>query len=132
MVFVFGLDVPLVEMMFVLTVVLVILLAIMIFQIIELLSLKKDLKKLVKKEEEEINILSKVQKTEEKEIKVLNNVQKKMNKIITSNSYINKVEQLMKCKTNSKTKFSDKDKIKIIADSLWNELVKNAKHKKLR
>lgn len=132
MVFVFGLDVPLVEMMFVLTIVLVILLAIMIYQIIELLNLRKDLKKLVKKEEEDIKVLTKVEKAEEKEVKVLNNVQKKMNKIITSDSYVNKVEQLMKCKTTKKKKYSDKDKIKIIADSLWEELVKTAKKKKLK
>lgn len=122
MVFVFNMDVPLVELIFVLTIILSLLLIAIVFIISILYKLKKRLDAIFGQEASELTNLKRLEKEENQEIDLLKEIGRSLDKVITSEIYTSKVEALLKPKGGRK--LSEKDKIKIIADSIRDELVK--------
>jgi hypothetical protein len=74
MVFVFGIDIPLVELIFVLTLILVLLLAFLIYVVIIQTKLNKRLKEILAKENLELRGLQSIEEKETTEISLLNRI----------------------------------------------------------
>ena len=74
MVFVFGIDIPLVELIFVLTLILVLLLALLIYVVIIQNKLNKRLKEVLAKENLELRGLQSIEEKETTEIGLLNRI----------------------------------------------------------
>ena len=72
MVFVFGIDVPLVELIFVLTLILILLFALLIYVVIIQNKLNRRLKEVLKKENQELVGLKHIEDKETHEISLLN------------------------------------------------------------
>lgn len=107
MVFVFGVDIPLVEVLFVLALVLMFLLALLIIVIVNqhrinqrlklLVSEErtelKDLRLLTKEEKEELEDLQDIRKEEKEEIGLLEDIRKELDKILAQQSTEKKITQ---------------------------------------
>ncbi|MBW2996684.1 hypothetical protein KY332_05300 [Candidatus Woesearchaeota archaeon] len=74
MVFVFGIDIPLVEMIFVLTLILVLLLALLIYVVVILNKLNERLKEILRKENLELRGLKTIEEKEQTEIGLLRKI----------------------------------------------------------
>jgi len=74
MVFVFGIDIPLVELIFVLTLVLALLLALLIYIVINQMKLNKRLKQIFEKENTELRDLKSIEDKEKTEIGLLRRI----------------------------------------------------------
>ncbi|MBD3248690.1 hypothetical protein GF336_01475 [Candidatus Woesearchaeota archaeon] len=125
MVFIFGMDVPLVELTFLLTIILILLAGLMIYTIILFVKLSKKLDSVVEKEKKELNILQKLEKGEKLETEALTNLKEKLDSLVTSEAYAKKIESLLK----KKKKSTEKEKVKTIAEYIWNELVRASRKK---
>ncbi|MBU0456943.1 MAG: hypothetical protein ABH824_02665 [Nanoarchaeota archaeon] len=82
MVFVFGIDVPLVEMIFVLTIILVVLLGLLIYLVIGQVKLKRELKTVINKENVELKGLKEIQGEEKDELGLLRTMRSEMDKLL--------------------------------------------------
>ncbi|MBU0470606.1 MAG: hypothetical protein KJ984_03970 [Nanoarchaeota archaeon] len=84
MVFVFGVDIPLVEMIFVLTIILVILLGLLIYLVIGQVKLKRELKIVISKENVELGDLKEIQEEEKGNIGLLRAIKSELDKLLYS------------------------------------------------
>ncbi len=74
MVFIFGVDIPLVELIFVLTLILIGLLALLIYLVVSQTKLNKRLKEILAKENLELKDLSNIEEKEKAEISLLRRI----------------------------------------------------------
>ena len=74
MVFIFGIDIPLVELIFVLTLILILLLALLIYLVVSQTRLNKRLKEILRKENLELKDLSNIEEKEKAEIGLLRRI----------------------------------------------------------
>jgi len=84
MVFVFGVDIPLVELIFVLTVVLILLFGFMIYLVIGQVKLRRKLRTVIYKENIELRDLRKLQIEERDELKLLRIIRAELDKLLYS------------------------------------------------
>ncbi|MBW2981885.1 hypothetical protein KY343_03325 [Candidatus Woesearchaeota archaeon] len=125
MVFVFGIDIPLVELIFVLTLVLIGLFALMIFIIIRQNRLNKRLESILSKENLELTSLKKITKEEETEANLLRAIRTELDRVVYGEAYGKKLQALLKKKGRKEE--TEKEKIKRMANSFWKEIVKISK-----
>jgi len=121
MVFVFGIDIPLVEMIFVLTLALLLLLGLLIYVVIVLRKLTKTLETILRKENLELRGLKDITEEEKEEAHLLRVIRTELDKIVYSQAYKTKLEEVMKTKGR---KPEEQARIKRIATAFWNEVAK--------
>ena len=124
MVFVFGIDIPLVELIFVLTLLLIVLFGLMVYIIIKQHRLNQRLGIILSKENLELDSLKKITKEEETEAKLLAAIRNELDKLAYGEIYGKKLEALMKTRGKGK---AEKDKIKRLAQAFWKEIIKSQK-----
>ena len=122
MVFVFGVDIPLVEMIFVLTVALIILLGIIIYMIISQVRLHNMLQKVLANEDTELKNLRDLRQEERDEIRLLRLVRTELDKLIHGKEYGKRAGYLIGPKVSEWA--SDEKRIKMITEAFWNEVLK--------
>ena len=71
MVFVFGIDIPLVELIFVLTLVLILLFGFMVYLVISQIHLGRKLKMVINKEKTELNLLKNINVEEKRKLSLI-------------------------------------------------------------
>ena len=119
MVFVFGIDIPLVEMIFVLTLVLIGLFGLMIYIIIKQYRLNQRLGIILNKENIELSNLKDIRKEEKTEARLLGNIRNEIDKLIYGEIYGKKIESLM----NTKKGKTNKNKVKRLTwTPIWTRL----------
>ena len=127
MVFVFGIDVPLVELIFVLTLILAVLFGILVYMLVNQIKLHSLLEMVLRKEDIELKGLKEINSEEKKELNVLRSVKKELDKLLYSEQHFHKLMAMTQPKQG---KLSPADKKKIAAD-FWKGLLKLSKgHKK--
>jgi len=117
MVFVFGIDIPLVELIFVLTLILIGLFGLLIYVTIKQHQLNKRLESILSKENTELKSLKEISHEEKSELKLLRFIRTELDKLIYG-------EELMELKGKEKEKF------KRIANKFWKEMIRIGKAKK--
>ena len=120
MVFVFGVDIPLVEMVFVLTLVLILLFVLLIYIMISQHKLNKLLSSVAYKANLELGTLKKINVEEKEEMRLLRFIRSELDKMLYGLTYGKKIEALMRGKAG-------KEKIRRVADSFWRELMRQSK-----
>lgn len=123
MVFVFGIDIPLVELIFVLTLTLIGLLGMLIYVVIKQHQLNKRLEIVLSKENVELKSLKDISKEEKSELKLLRLIRTELSQLLYSEEFYKKIESLLK-KKKAKTK---KEQIKTISNYVLSELIKARK-----
>jgi hypothetical protein len=96
MVFVFGIDIPLVELIFVLTLVLIGLFGLMIYIIIKQHKLNKRLEIILNKENIELDSLKDITEEEKTEAKLLRAIRAELDKLIYGKAQAKKLEERKK------------------------------------
>ncbi|MBU0469977.1 MAG: hypothetical protein KJ598_00620 [Nanoarchaeota archaeon] len=84
MVFIFGIDILLVEIIFVLTITLIVLLGLLIYLVIGQVKLKRELKKVISKENVELNALRKIEEEEKDNINLARTIKSELDKLLYS------------------------------------------------
>ena len=125
MVFVFGVDIPLVELIFVLVLVLIALVALMIYVIIKQNRLNQRLEVVLDKENMELDSLKKITKEEETESNLLRVIRSELDKLVYGEAYGKRLQALMKRKGRKEA--TEKERIKRMANAFWKEIVKVSK-----
>ena len=82
MVFVFGIDLPLVELIFVLTIVLILLFGLQIYLIVSQYLLNEKLKTVIRKEDVELKRLNTLNKEEKSELTLLRTIRHELDKLL--------------------------------------------------
>ena len=123
MVFVFGIDIPLVELVFLLTLGLIVLCGLLVYIIIKQNQLNKRIDTILGKENLELSSLKKVAKEEKIEANLLRAIRSELDKLVYGEAYHKGIKTLMKLK-GSKAK---KSQIRILADEFWNEIIELSK-----
>lgn len=119
MVFVFGIDIPLVELIFVLTLILLGLFGLMIYIIIKQYKLNQRLGIILNKENVELSNLKDIRKEEKTEARLLTTIRNELDKMIYGEIYGKKLESIMKKKGRP-----EKEKVKKLAQAFWKEMIK--------
>ena len=128
MVFVFGVDIPLVELIFVLTLVLIALFGLMIYIIIKQRRLNERLESVLDKENIELRSLKDISREEKTEARLLRVIRTELEKLIYGEVYSKRIEALIKSKGKKKVK--EKEKIQKLAGAFWKEIIKVSRGKK--
>lgn len=128
MVFVFGVDIPLVELMFFLVLILIALVALMIYIIIRQNRLNQRLEVVLDKENMELDNLKKITKEEQTEANLLRVIRSELDKLVYGEAYGKRIQTLMKKKGRKKT--TEKEKIQRMANAFWKEIIKVSKKPK--
>lgn len=122
MVFVFGIDIPLVELVFVLTLVLCLLLVLIIYLTVNQFRLNRHLKQILANENIELKDLRDMQEEEKDEIELLRMVRGELDKLVHGKEYGQKMNYLLTSKTGKIT--PEETKIHMLTNAFWNEIVK--------
>jgi hypothetical protein len=122
MVFVFGIDIPLVELIFVLTLVLILLFVLMIYLTISQIRLNRLLKQVLANENIELKDLRDITAEEKDELELLRLVRSELEKLVHGKEYGKKMEYLIGSKSGSLS--PEEEKIHILTNSFWNQIVK--------
>ena len=128
MVFVFGVDIPLVELIFILVLILIALIALMIYVIIKQNRLNQRLEVVLDKENMELDSLKKISKEEETESNLLRAIRSELDKLVYGEAYGKRLESLLKKKGRKGS--TEKEKIKRMANAFWKEIFKVSKKQK--
>ncbi|MBW2966598.1 hypothetical protein KY342_05830 [Candidatus Woesearchaeota archaeon] len=129
MVFVFGVDIPLVELIFVLTLVLIALFGLMIYIIIKQRQLNERLETVLDKENIELKSLKDISKEEKIEARLLRVIRTELEKLIYGEAYSKRIEALIKGKGKGRVK--EREKIQKLAGAFWREIVQISKKQKV-
>lgn len=122
MVFVFGVDVPLVELMFVLTLVLILLFGLIIYMLISQVRLHRMLQKVLANEDAELRNLREMRQEEKDELSLLRLVRAELDKLIHGKDYGKQAGYLIGPRASENV--SEEERIKRITEAFWNELLK--------
>ena len=123
MVFVFGIDIPLVELVFILTLGLIALCGLLVYIIIKQRQLNQRIDKILIKESRELSSLQSVAKEEKIEANLLRAIRAELDKLVYGEAYHKGIKTLMKIK-GAKAK---KTQIRKLADEFWNEIIELSK-----
>ena len=126
MVFIFGIDIPLVELIFVMTTVLVALLVLIIYDIVNQNKLNKLLVSVLGKENLELRNLKRISEEEMKEARSLRLISKDLDRLIGETDLGKKLEAILLANQKG-GKAKDVQKIKTIANNFLREVVKISK-----
>lgn len=131
MVFVFGIDVPLVELIFVLTLILAVLFGILVYLLINQIRLHKLLEKILGKEDMELKGLKEINQEEKNELKVLRGLKKELDKLLYGEQHLQKMVALIQPKKTKGKRLTAEEKRKIAKD-FWNNLFTLSKKNKAK
>ncbi|MFH1682518.1 MAG: hypothetical protein ABIA37_01855 [Candidatus Woesearchaeota archaeon] len=120
MVFVFGIDVPLVELIFILTLILALLFGILVYLLINQINLHKMLQTVLRKEDIELKGLKEIGDEEKSELRMLRGLKAELDKLLYGEAYFKKMTHALNPK-KSKVKLTEKERAKI-ADEFWKRL----------
>lgn len=127
MVFVFGIDIPLVELIFVLTLVLVVLFALMLYVMIKQHRLNKNLNSVLTKENLELKNLRDIVQEEKTEARLLSVIRNELDKLIYGEAYGKRLLAIVEASKKGKTTVTEKEKIQKLANAFWNEIIQISK-----
>ncbi|MBW2997197.1 hypothetical protein KY349_02545 [Candidatus Woesearchaeota archaeon] len=122
MVFVFGIDIPLVELIFVLTLILILLFGLMIYLIISQVRLNRMLEKVLANEDIELKNLKEMRQEERDELRLLRLVRAELDKLIHGKEYGKRAGYLVGPRVSEN--ISEEERIKRLSAALWTELLK--------
>lgn len=128
MVFVFGIDVPLVELIFILTLILALLFGIIVYMLINQINLHKMLQNVLRKEDIELKGLKEISQEEKSELKILRELKADLDKLLYGEEYLKKMTAALSQK-KGRTRLSDRERSKI-ADEFWKKMVDMSRRKK--
>jgi hypothetical protein len=126
LVFVFGIDIPLVELVFILTLGLITLCGLLVYIIVKQHQLNQRIEKILGKENLELSSLKMVAKEEKIEANLLRAIRAELDKLVYGEAYHKGIKTLMKLK-DAKAK---KTQIRKLADEFWNEIIELSKKNK--
>jgi hypothetical protein len=122
MVFVFGVDIPLVELIFVLTLTLLGLLGLLIYIVIKQNKINKRLKLIIDKENIELKGLKNIGEEEKDELRLLRFIRTELDKLIYGEAYGRMLSKLMKAKGKKIMTLKEKEKLKRLANQFWKQV----------